>query len=113
MSRPLYIYVDVDETLLRNFGTKQIPMLNVVEHVKKLYEQGAILYCWSSGGANYARESAQKLGIDQCFVAFLPKPQVLIDDLKLANWRTLEEIHPNSCNSYSLNDYRRLLFGVA
>ena len=111
MSRPLYIYVDVDETLLRNFGAKQIPMPNVVKHIKNLHTQGAILYCWSSGGAVYARESAQKLGIEHCFETFLPKPQILIDDMKLANWRMLKEIHPNSCDGYSLEDYRRLLFG--
>ena len=111
MSRPLYIYVDVDETLVRNYGTKRIPMPNMIEHVKKLHEQGALMYCWSSGGAEYARESAEALGIAHCFEAFLPKPQVLIDDVKLADWRLLTEVHPNSCDSYSLEDYRRLLFG--
>ena len=111
MSRPLYIYVDVDETLIRNFGTKRIPMPNVIEHVKQLHEQGAILYCWSSGGADYARESAEELNIQYCFEAFLPKPQLLIDDMKLADWRVLEEIHPNSCEGKSLDDYRELLFG--
>ena len=40
MSRLLYIYVDVDETLVRNYGTKRIPMPNVIAHVKKLHEQG-------------------------------------------------------------------------
>ena len=113
MSRPLYIYVDVDETLVRNYGAKRIPMPNVIAHVKRLHEQGALMYCWSSGGADYARESAEALGVAHCFEAFLPKPQVLIDDVKLANWRLLTEVHPNSCDSYSLEDYRRLLFGVA
>ena len=83
-------------------------MPNTVEHVKKLHEQGAVLYCWSSGGAEYARESAQ----EHCFEAFLPKPQILIDDVKLANWRYLNEVHPNSCDGYSLEDYRTLLYGV-
>lgn len=110
MNRLLYIYVDVDETLVRNYGTKHIPMLNVIEHVKKLHGEGAILYCWSSGGAKYAKESAQKLGIEYCFETFLPKPQILIDDIKLANWRILAEIHPNSCDNYSLEDYKNLLY---
>ena len=103
--------MDVDETLIRNFGTKRIPMPNVVEHVRKLSEQGAVLYCWSSGGADYARTSAQELGIEACFEAFLPKPQILIDDLKLADWRYLREVHPNSCDGYTLDDYRKLLYG--
>ena len=112
MSRPLYIFVDVDETLLRNYGAKRIPMPNVVEHVKKLHQQGATLYCWSSGGADYARTSARELGIEHLFETFLPKPQILIDDVKLANWRYLSEVHPNSCDGYSLEDYRNLLYGT-
>ncbi len=55
MSRPLYIYVDVDETLVRNYGAKRIPMPSVIKHVKNLHEQGAVLYCWSSGGADYGK----------------------------------------------------------
>ncbi len=111
MSRPLYIYVDVDETLVRNYGAKRIPMPSVIKHVKNLHEQGAVLYCWSSGGADYARDFARELGIESAFEAFLPKPQILLDDVKLANWRILKEIHPNACEGYLLEDYRSLLFG--
>lgn len=112
MTRPLYIYVDVDETLIRNYGTKRIPIPNVIEHVKKLHSQGAVLYCWSSGGADYARESAREVNLEHCFEGFLPKPQVLLDDSKLANWRVLKEVHPNSCGDFSVEDYRKLLFGM-
>jgi hypothetical protein len=108
--RPLHIFVDVDETLVRNHGTKRIPMPNVIDHIKNLQAQGAILYCWSSGGADYARASAIEVKLEQCFEGFLPKPQVLIDDTKIANWRVLNEVHPNSCIEYSVEDYRKLLF---
>jgi len=64
MKKPFYVYVDVDETFLRNYGTKQMPIPSVIEHVKALKEEGAILYCWSSGGAEYAQQSAEKFGID-------------------------------------------------
>lgn len=111
MSRPLYIYVNVDETLVRNYGAKQIPIPAVIKHVEVLHSRGAILYCWSSGGAGYAREVARALGIEYALEAFLPKPHVLVDDMKLANWRFLKEVHPNSCGRYSLEDDRALLFG--
>ena len=88
-------------------------MPNTISHVETLHKQGAVLYCWSSGGAGYARESAREVGLEHCFKAFLPKPQVLIDDTKLANWRYLREIHPNACDSYSLEDYRKLLYTVS
>lgn len=35
----------------------------------------------SSGGSAYAQRSAEELGIVDCFTAFLPKPQLLIDDV--------------------------------
>ena len=110
MSRPLYIYVDVDETLVRNYSAKRIPIPAVIKHVEVLHGQGAILYCWSSGGADYAREVARELGVEHAFAAFLPKPHILIDDMKLADWRFLKEVHPNSRDGYSLEGYRALHF---
>ncbi len=91
------IFVDVDDTLLRDVGGKQIPIPATVRYVHMLHAQGAELYCWSSGGALYARVSAEKLGIADCFVAFLPKPQIMIDDQEPGEWRTLRIVHPNEC----------------
>ncbi|WP_309045956.1 DUF705 domain-containing protein [Marinobacter sediminicola] len=100
------IYVDVDETIVRNYGRKRIPMPNVIEHIKELNEQGATLYCWSSGGADYARESAAEFGIEYCFTGFLPKPQVVIDDQQFNSWRNLIEIHPNECADNTIDAYK-------
>ena len=90
------VYIDVDDTLVRRFGSKRIPLADVVELVPRLREAGAVLDCWSSGGAGYSREVAEGLGIAGCFVGFLPKPEVLIDDVPIARWR-LKELHPNEC----------------
>lgn len=75
------IYVDIDDPLVRSFGSKRIPMTEMVALIPKLKEHGATLFCWSSGGAAYARRSAEELGIAECFTAFLPMPQLLIDDV--------------------------------
>lgn len=91
------VFVDVDDTLLRDVGGKQIPIPTTVRYVRTLHENGALMYCWSSGGADYARASAERLRIADCFVAFLPKPQIMIDDQAPAEWRTLRVIHPNEC----------------
>lgn len=91
------VFVDVDDTLLRDVGSKQIPIPATVRYVQTLQAEGAELYCWSSGGALYARASAEKLGIVDCFVAFLPKPQIMIDDQEPGAWRTLRVVHPNEC----------------
>ncbi|WP_242394215.1 HAD family hydrolase [Anaeromyxobacter oryzisoli] len=69
-SRPPAIYVDVDDTLIRTFGTKRIPIPATVALVKALRQKGAMLYCWSRGGAAYAREVADQLGIAACFEPF-------------------------------------------
>lgn len=73
-SRPAVIYVDVDDTLVRSAGSKRIPMPSTVKLVRALHDHGAALYLWSRGGASYAREVAEELGIAECFAAFLPKP---------------------------------------
>lgn len=99
------IYVDVDETLVRNYGSKRIPMPLVIEHVRQLHSQGAEMYCWSSGGAAYARDSARELGIEDCFVGYLPKPKVMIDDCKFEEWRQLLQVHPNEVDGTTLESY--------
>jgi hypothetical protein len=103
---PVNVFVDVDDTLVRSAGSKRIPMLSVIQHIRELHTQGAILYCWSAGGAEYARLSAEELGIAECFIAFLPKPNVLIDDQSIADWPRSISVHPSSCSDRSIDDYR-------
>jgi phosphoserine phosphatase len=100
-SQPQIIYIDIDDTLIRSFGSKRIPMTDMVELVPKLKAHGATLYCWSSGGAAYARSSAEELGIADCFIAFLPKPQLLIDDVAIGEWK-LGQLHPNECRALTV-----------
>jgi len=82
----LVVYVDVDDTLVRQTGTKRIPMVASVDHVRRLHEAGATLFCWSSGGAEYSRLTARELGIESLFAGFLPKPHVLLDDRPPSEW---------------------------
>jgi hypothetical protein len=76
------IFVDVDDTLIRTFGTKQIPIPSAIDYVREMFNAGSVLYCWSRGGAQYSRDIATKLGIADCFVCFLPKPDVVLDRRK-------------------------------
>jgi hypothetical protein len=99
------IYVDVDDTLVRSVGTKRIPMVSVIEHVRRLKADGAQLYLWSAGGADYCRTTAQELGIEDCFVAFLPKPRIMIDDQEVAEWVFCTTFHPATCAGRTLQDY--------
>lgn len=101
------IYVDVDDTLVRTYGSKRIPITATIEHIKALKDEGATLYCWSSGGAEYAKSTAIELEIADIFEAFLPKPQMLLDDREISSWRGLIQVHPMSCHSNNLNDYRQ------
>ena len=94
--RQRVIFVDVDDTLVRSVGTKRIPMPNVIAHVRQLHASGAALYLWSSGGAEYARASAVELGIEHCFLAFLPKPDAYVDDQAVQEWRYCEHVLPGN-----------------
>jgi rhodanese-related sulfurtransferase len=105
----LIAYVDVDDTLIRSSGAKRIPMSSVVDHVRELHRRGVILYCWSSGGAEYAQTSARELGLDACFSGFLPKPNVLIDDQAPAAWHRFVCVPPNEAVSKTLDDYAAIL----
>lgn len=91
MSRPSVIFIDVDDTLVRSVGSTRIPMPEVIRQVRRLHKNGhmlyLMLYLWSSGGAEYARRSAEELDISQCFQAFLPKPNAYIDDQAVHEWR--------------------------
>ena len=106
----MVIYVDMDDTLVRSFGSKQIPMNATQDYVRRLHQAGAQLYCWSSGGAQYARACAEKAGLSQCFLAFLPKPQILLDDVLVEDWGR-RQLHPNQCRSQPGDDLRRELAG--
>lgn len=74
------IYIDVDDTLIRTVGTTQIPMPASAEYVRRMHDAGHDLYCWSRGGGDYARDVAESLEIAKCFIAFLPKPDICLDD---------------------------------
>lgn len=102
---PLIVYVDVDDTFVRSIGAKRIPIPKVIEHVKELRQSGALLYCWSSGGAEYAQSSAKEFGIDGCFEAYLPKPNLMIDDQSVADWRLCLELHPQEISPKQASQY--------
>lgn len=108
---PFVVYVDVDDTLVRTVGPKRIPMTDVVDQVVRLHAEGAQLYCWSSGGGEYAKSVAEDLGIAHCFSAFLPKPHLLLDDQPPSEWRRMLCVHPAQCREASADTYRRAFDG--
>jgi phosphoserine phosphatase len=73
-------------------------MPNVVARVRELHEAGAVLYLWSSGGAAYAEKSAAELGITDCCAAFLPKPDVYLDDQSVSDWRFCRHVLPTNAD---------------
>ena len=93
------VFVDVDDTLVRSVGSKRIPMTSVVAHVRELHASGHVLYLWSSGGAEYARKSAEELELAECFAGFLPKPQRIIDDQPVSDWVDFEHVYPLQASS--------------
>ena len=92
--KAMVVFVDVNDTLVRSAGSKRIPIPSAISHVKDLRAGGATLYLWSSGGADYARASAQELGLLECFAGFLPKPHLIIDDQQVHEWRDCKHVHP-------------------
>ena len=101
---PIVVFVDVDDTLVRSAGSKRFPMRSMIERVLELRCAGMVLYCWSRGGAEYAHRSAVELGLADCFVGFLSKPDLLIDDQPQIVGKTLACLHPNEAASMSVDE---------
>jgi hypothetical protein len=76
--RNVNVFVDVDLTLVDHQG---VLLPNVAAAMQTLYDGGCHLFLWSTGGAAYCRQVAERAGIDHLFHAFLPKPDIFVDDM--------------------------------
>jgi hypothetical protein len=76
--RNVNVYVDVDLTLVDHMG---VLLPGAVEAMKALHEAGCHLFLWSTGGRDYCRQVAERAEISELFEAFLPKPDIYVDDM--------------------------------
>lgn len=90
----MIVYVDVDDTLVRWYGTKCIPRVSVIEKLKARAQAGDRLFLWSRAGDEQARKVAEDLGLTELFEAILPKPEHIIDDEPLAEWEFCSYEYP-------------------
>jgi len=49
------VFVDVADTLVRTLSGKRFSIPDSIRHVQSLVDSGVVLYCWSSGGGDYAK----------------------------------------------------------
>ncbi len=98
---PLCIYIDVDGTLVQTCADRRIPNSNLLRRLREWKAQGAILYCWSSHGAEYAQRTAEELQVANCFAGFVTKPHVLVDDQGIKEWPYLLELAPGGAEQLS------------
>jgi hypothetical protein len=76
--RNVNVYVDVDLTLVDHMG---VLLPGAVAAMNALHDAGCHLFLWSTGGADYCRQIAERAGFAELFEAFLPKPDIYIDDM--------------------------------
>lgn len=72
------IFVDVDLTLVDANGKI---LADAPEALAKLKDRGCHLFLWSTNGADYARATAQRLGLSDLFEGFAAKTDIIIDDM--------------------------------
>jgi hypothetical protein len=106
MARQLCVYVDLDDT---SFAALKLNAFRYLRWSSTFADSTPTVRCWSSGGADCARTTAEELNIASCFAAFLPKPQVIIDDQLIAEWPQFLHVHPSSCRT--LDEYLITLAG--
>ena len=110
--RPLCIYIDVDGTLVQTTAGRRVPNQSLLCRLREWKAQGAILYCWSSGGADYAQRTAEELKVKACFAAFLTKPHALVDDQSIQHWPYFLELAPARAEGLSVTGIREELEGL-
>lgn len=86
ITKEFIVYVDVDNTLMGTHEGKEVPLRGTIKMLKQLHEKGFELYCWSQCGKEYAKFVCDWLGISDLFQAFLPKPNMIIDDHEWSEW---------------------------
>jgi phosphoglycolate phosphatase-like HAD superfamily hydrolase len=72
------VFVDVDLTLVDAQG-RMLP--GASEALQKLKDKGCHLFLWSTNGTDYARQTAERLGLATMFEGFAAKPDIIIDDM--------------------------------
>ena len=72
------VFVDVDMTLIDANGRV---LDGAIESLQQLKDRGCHLFLWSTVGMEYARSTAQRLGIVPLFEGFCSKPDIIIDDM--------------------------------
>ena len=88
-------YIDVDDTLIRTIGSKIIPIPNTLKLINELDLSANTIYLWSRGGAEYCKNTAHLLGIQDKIFGYLSKPDILIDDQDICDWSHIKKFHPN------------------
>jgi hypothetical protein len=76
--RNVNVFVDVDLTMVDHAG---VLLPGAVDAIKTLHQAGCHLFLWSTGGRDYCKQTAERAGIADLFEAFLPKPDIYIDDM--------------------------------
>jgi len=106
MDDPLFIYVDVDDTLCRSELAKPRRTFRR-SHLRSPSTRRAAIIVGAAGGPKPSpREFAQKLGIEGCFTGFLHKPQIFIDDTSgPTNGPTV--VHGKSKETRTMQEYRK------
>ena len=87
-------FIDVDGTLERKILGIEVPLRHVVDGVKLLKREGAVVYLWSTGGPDHARKAAREAKIEKLVDGFLHKPNVYVDDKPVSNWKDCERWKP-------------------
>ena len=74
------VFIDIDGTITPDCGHTIFPL--AIETIQELSEKSNI-FIWSAGGFNYCEEIVNKLNLEEFICGFMPKPEIVIDDLPM------------------------------
>ena len=55
------IFIDIDDTLVRTYGLKRIPIPKTIQAIFRFHKEGSEIYLWSNGGSDYCKKNSKRI----------------------------------------------------
>ena len=91
----IFIYVDVDNTLVRTVRGTELPIPKVVRHIKKLHHEGALLYCSVTVARTMLAKPHNVWESMRVSLVFSESPKFSSTMNELEEWPCVVDVHPN------------------
>ena len=83
---PTDTVIEVPDPYINDKPVKLVPHQRNIDLIRRKYGQGKMIIAWSAGGAIWARNVINALGLNDIVTLIMAKPTTYVDDIDVANW---------------------------